>query len=301
MEKDYINECEIEGHPDPLTAGQLKIILGQIEKCICDIKCSINSHGTGFFCKIPYPDFYNIKWVLITNYHVLNKDDIVENKIIKFSLNEKSNTREIKITNKRKTYANEKFDVTIIELNPKEDSLEPDSFFEVDTKINCNNPNDEFRNNEVYIIGNINQYTNGRIKYISEDGKDIEYSFSTKPGMSGSPIINLNNYKIIGIHKGAKKNKKSNVGNFLRDPLKEFYTLTNLNYEIIKNVIINKNDDMYYKEEDIDLPEGAVSAEVKQKIITNSKGKPFLLVHKTILYDNGVTKTFIEKKNLVKK
>lgn len=46
--------------------------------------------------------------------------------------------------------------------------------------------------------------------------------------MSRSPIINLNNYKIIGIQKGAKKNKKSNVGTCLGDPLKEFYSLTNL-------------------------------------------------------------------------
>ena len=60
-------------------------------------------------------------------------------------------------------------------------------------------------------------------------------------------------------------------------------------------------DDMFDKEDDIDLPEGAVSVEVKQKTITDSKGKPVLIVHKTIHYDNGETKTFIEKKNLVKK
>ena len=60
-------------------------------------------------------------------------------------------------------------------------------------------------------------------------------------------------------------------------------------------------DDMFDKEDDIDMPEGAVSVEVKQKTITDSKGKPVLIVHKTIHYDNGETKTFIEKKNLVKK
>ena len=41
--------------------------------------------------------------------------------------------------------------------------------------------------------------------------------------MSGSPIINLKNYKVIGIHKGANKNKTSNFGTFLREPIKQFY------------------------------------------------------------------------------
>ena len=40
--------------------------------------------------------------------------------------------------------------------------------------------------------------------------------------MSGSPIISLNNYKIIGIHKGGNNQKKYNVGTFIREPIKEF-------------------------------------------------------------------------------
>ena len=51
----------------------------------------------------------------------------------------------------------------------------------------------------------------------------MEYYFSTEPGMSGSPIINLNTYKVIGVHKGANKNKTINYGTFLREPIKQFY------------------------------------------------------------------------------
>ena len=65
--------------------------------------------------------------------------------------------------------------------------------------------------------------------------------------------------------------------------------------------VFEPTDDMFDKEDDIDMPEGAVSIEVKQKIITDSKGKPVLIVHKTIHYANGEKKTIIEKKNLVKK
>ena len=65
--------------------------------------------------------------------------------------------------------------------------------------------------------------------------------------------------------------------------------------------VFESTDDMFEKEDDIDMPEGAVSVEVKQKTITDSKGKPVLVVHKTINYENGEKKTIIEKKNIVKK
>ena len=65
--------------------------------------------------------------------------------------------------------------------------------------------------------------------------------------------------------------------------------------------VFESTDDMFEKEDDIDMPEGATSIEVKQKTITDSKGKPVLVVHKTIHYENGEIKTIIEKKNIVKK
>ena len=65
--------------------------------------------------------------------------------------------------------------------------------------------------------------------------------------------------------------------------------------------VFESTDDMFEKEDDIDMPEGAVSMEVKQKTIMDSKGKPVLIVHKTINFDNGESKTIIEKKNIVKK
>lgn len=46
---DCINEKDLKGHASPITNDRLKTILEQIEKCICDIKCKIEGHGTGFF------------------------------------------------------------------------------------------------------------------------------------------------------------------------------------------------------------------------------------------------------------
>jgi hypothetical protein len=65
--------------------------------------------------------------------------------------------------------------------------------------------------------------------------------------------------------------------------------------------VFESTDDMFEKEDEIEMPDGAVSMEVKQKTITDSKGKPVLVVHKTIHYENGEKKTIIEKKNIVKK
>ena len=65
--------------------------------------------------------------------------------------------------------------------------------------------------------------------------------------------------------------------------------------------VFDSTDDMFENEDDIEMPEGAASIEVKQKTITDSKGNPVLIVHKTINYENGEKKTIIEKKNIVKK
>ena len=58
---------------------------------------------------------------------------------------------------------------------------------------------------------------------------------------------------------------------------------------------------MYEKEEDMELPEGAASMQVRQKTITDSKGVPALIIKKTITYEDGTVKTIIEKKPINKK
>ena len=180
----YIKEKNLDKHPNPISIDKLEVILEQIKNCICNIECQIEGHGTGFFCRIPFPDFFNIKPVLMTNNHVLNKDDIAEGNIIEFTLNKEKIRKKIKITDKRKVYTNEKYDITIIELILKEDSIDANSFLDIDTKIYCDNPNYEFRNKDIYIIGNIKDYTYGKIKSIDENGnigKKIKGGFEYYP------------------------------------------------------------------------------------------------------------------------
>ena len=56
-----------------------------MEKCICKIYQN-GKKGTGFFCKIPFPDKNNLLNVLITNNHILSQKDIEDNKIIKLTM-----------------------------------------------------------------------------------------------------------------------------------------------------------------------------------------------------------------------
>jgi len=76
---------------------------------------------------------------------------------------------------------------------------------------------------------------------------------------------------------------------------------TDYNYRAKKNQRYKVTDDMFEKEEDIELPEGAVNMQVKQKTITDSKGVPALIIKKEITYEDGSVKTIVEKKPLNKK
>ena len=111
---DIKQEKLIKEQPIPVSIENTKKILFQMENCICKIYLKNGEIGTGFFCKIPFNN--NLLPVLITNNHVLNKDDIDNNKIIKLMIN--NEVKEIEIDNIRKRYTNsdEKIDITIIEI-----------------------------------------------------------------------------------------------------------------------------------------------------------------------------------------
>ena len=68
----------------------------------------------------------------------------------------------------------------------------------------------------------------------------FRYSCQTQNGSSGSPVINLINHKVIGIHKGYKENLKYNIGTVLKDQINDFYL----------NITNPKVDDLENKESD---------------------------------------------------
>ena len=75
--KDSIEPVGIEG---------IKTILDQLMNCICKIKIK-ERLGTGFFCKIPYPDDNNLKSFLITNNHVIDESYLNKDKSFEITIN----------------------------------------------------------------------------------------------------------------------------------------------------------------------------------------------------------------------
>ena len=101
---DNIKETLIENQPAPVDLEGTRLILSQMENCICKIVNDDGRKGTGFFCKIPFPDKNNLLKALITNNHVLNENDIENDKIIKLIMyNKECNIeKEIRIDDSRK-------------------------------------------------------------------------------------------------------------------------------------------------------------------------------------------------------
>ena len=102
----------------------------------------------------------------------------------------------------------------------EEDNLDFNNFLEIDENIFKGNLNDVYSQKSVYLIyypyGKKGSFSYGVIKNISEDKYNIEHLCPSKPGSLGCPIINLNNNKVIGIHKGANI-KNRNVGKFIKE------------------------------------------------------------------------------------
>ena len=174
----------------PIPLNGVKKIEEQMENCICKIKKN-EEIGTGFICKITDKLF-----VFVTNSHILNKKDIEENKVIDISTNNKS--IKIIMDKNRKKYTNRELDITIIELKPNKDEI--DKYLEIDEE-DINKKEDK----SVYILhypGEEVSVSYGVIKEIKKE-KIIEHSFITKEGSSGSPIISLKTYKVVGIHCGC--------------------------------------------------------------------------------------------------
>ena len=238
MSIDIIQESKVLGCPDILSYDCTKKIMKQMENNICKIKIG-DEQGTGFFCKIPFPDEKNMLPVFITNNHVIKEEILYKNnKNISIYIKGEKAERKINLNNRIK-YTNIYYDITIIEILEKDHI---NNYLELDDKIisdiiDDENFNIEYKDKTSYII----QYPNGELSVsygiidkLFEDKKNI-FTFihkcSTCHGSSGSPILSLNN-KVFGIHFGNKSDKY-NKGTFLNYPIKDFIKL---NYNKISNI-----------------------------------------------------------------
>ena len=243
-------EIKIKGSADPVNIKGTKTILNQMMNCICKIKTknknqkeiiAKDAYGTGFFCKIPLTENKIIN-CLMTNYHILDENYFEENKEIKILLNDGNDARIIDLKIKRLICHNEEYDTTLVELK-EEDNIK--EYLELDDNIFKDNEKIFYEEKSIYII----QYPNWKEACVSYgilnriNKYNIIHICSTDNGSSGSPILNLKNNKVIGIHKGAPNDSKNfNYGTLLKYPLNDFINKNKTKNAIIGEIYINKNN-----------------------------------------------------------
>ena len=228
-------EKKIIDSVDPVKIEDILKILNQLINCICKIKIK-GVYGTGFFCKIPFKN-ETIK-VFMTNYHVLNKEVLKNIKKLNLLLNDEKEVIIIDLRINRKFFFNKEYDITLMELK-EEDKIK--DYLELDDNLFNNNSEIIYEDKSIYIL----QYPNGKnacvsygvLNNISE--YNIMHKCCTDNGSSGSPILNLETNKVIGIHtKGTSFNY--NMGILLKFPL-SFFVNKKVNKQVKKRSTIIKN------------------------------------------------------------
>ena len=243
-------EKKIAGSPDPVSISGTRKILDQLINCVCKIKVK-GASGTGFFCKVPLGNNQTIK-CLMTNHHVIDEQYYNQNKEINLLINDDKDIKSIDTNSKRITFFSENYDIAIIQLK-ETDKIQ--NFLDLDENLFIDKENVYYVNKSVYIL----QYPKGKNAMVSYgilnqfNNYNINHTGSTDDGSSGSPILNLESNKVIGIHKEGSVPFNFNKGTFLKLPLIEFIKQIknsnnkinesiNNNMMIGSNISINKNN-----------------------------------------------------------
>ena len=213
-EKSINKEGYIPGHSKDLSLSQMNKFMKQMNKSIYKIESNFII-GTGFLCLITYPNIEHLLKTFITCNLVL-KDLNIGNEI---KLIYENNERIIKLDESRIIYTDIKYDITIIEL--KDNEFELNNYLKIDIDIE-EEIDRYYGKKSIYII----HYPKGKeVKYSIdsimniEDEYVIKHGCTTDQGSSGSPILNLDTYNVIGIHIGKSKDNTFNMGHLIKLPI----------------------------------------------------------------------------------
>ena len=170
-------------------------------------------------------------------------------------------------------------------------------------KVNKKKENDFDNQGKKEKEKNINNNTNkiGNKNNIKYQKKIVEIPIKLKPKKedNNDDTYNSQKYNTYKTYDNRKQHQKRNFENeFEEEEIENEYPTDYRDMKMKKNKI---SEDIYEKEEDMELPENATSMQVKQKTITDSNGELALIIKKTITYEDGTKKTIIEKKPIKKK
>ena len=263
--EDCKKEKYINISPSPVSLEGTEKILDQMNNCVCRIYN--NGKGTGFFTRIPFNN--DLLPVLITNNHVIGVNDLENKKIITIYLNNDKKMKVIEMDEKRLRYTNKKLDITIIEIKEKKDKLKNNyieldnniiDYFKSNENIKCDYLNDIYCHESIYSIN----YPEDKDIVVSYGQppkikkSEINHKCCTKPGSSGSPILLINNQKLIGIHCGSSCYYEFNKGSLIIYSIIEFQKDNNNLYivnEERKEINDNENKINNFIVAEIDIKE----------------------------------------------
>ena len=199
---------------NPISFEQTKKILEQMGNYICKIIIDNDTKGTGFLCKIPLHGDNKLTPVLITNNNVINDNILARKKDITIESFCTTSIKRKKINlSNRTAYNNKKLGISIIEIVNK-DGFKNINMFELDEDI-LSGKTEKFIDKSIYMIHSNQETLYVSYGLVNDIGKNHNFMHTCKAfnGSSGSPILNLENNKIIGIH--SSTNANINEGFFL--------------------------------------------------------------------------------------
>ena len=208
--------------PKSFTIDETEKILEQMKKTICKIILEDGKVGTGFFCSI-----INYSLLITNNSFIdeaqLNKD----NNKIKLYLDNNDESKEIVLKDRIK-YTNKEYNITLIEIKKEEKDEIGNINLEIDENINENKLS-ELIGETIYIIYH-NKDKNISVSHsVIEKYEENEYNFKYLSSINNENsialILNLSNYKIVGIH--IKNENNNNLGIFFNKTIKEFIEKNN--------------------------------------------------------------------------
>ena len=159
------------------------------------------------------------------------------------TLNDDKKPLVINIDNSRIKFTNKELDITFIEIK-KEDKI--NYFLEIDENIDKGLEN-IYNHKSIYLL----HYPKGVKANVSYglSNKIIDNNLihfcSTEEGSSGAPILLIDSFKVIGIHKGTTKNKNFlfNLGTSIKNAIRLLSSnedFINANKTTNNNISINK-------------------------------------------------------------
>ena len=104
LDIDYNKELNPNGICDSIYTESLPIIMEQAKESVCKIVKTNGETGTGFLCKIPFPDSFTLLPAFITCNHIVEKKDIIGGSKIELSFNNDQNKIILTLDKSRKFF-----------------------------------------------------------------------------------------------------------------------------------------------------------------------------------------------------